>query len=183
MTIAAITTFGFITGSTVSLAVTLGYGAGAPPPIVTTADTHDLPIRRADIKRWKEKQRADREKYARLEAEKLAEASDIRREIDNILNPPPARAAETAVEAKKPWIQPDLPVIPPVLTKKQQLRIEALTRQIKMLLAEAELMAEQQRLIKAQERRQKDNEDMEVINALLDAPGAEIRSKMFHVKH
>lgn len=170
MTIAAITTFGFVS-STVSLAVTLGYGAGAPPPPVVTIDTHDLPrhhvITQEQIRRYRAKVKRDNLEREKEYADKLEAANSIRLEIDRILHPPAEDFAEKTAnpELKPPEALPDLPR----LTAKQRARITDLKRQIGVLMAEAHILEEQRAAAVREWRKRQDEADMELIAALYNA--------------
>lgn len=166
MTIAAITTFGFITGSTVSRAVTLGYGGGAAPPAAAGSDNF-LPYSRADIKRYRAKLRRDAELREDAYREKLDEANGVRSEIDRILHPPAEDFAEKTakVAVKPPEPLPDLAK----LTAKQRRRIADLKRQLGVLMAEAHILEEQDRHAAKEARRQRDEMDMQIIAALYNA--------------
>lgn len=166
MTIAAITTFGFITGSTVSRAVTLGYGAGSAPPATAGSDNF-LPYSRADIKRYRAKLKRDQEAREIAYAEKLAEANSVRSEIDRILHPPAEDFVEKAAKSPATPTEP-LPDLAK-LTAKQRRAIADLKRQLGVLMAEAHILEEQERVAAREARRQKDEMEMQVIAALYNA--------------
>lgn len=166
MTIASITTFGFITGSTVSRAVTLGYGAGSAPPVPTTGSDNFLPYSHADIKRYRAKLKRDREAVEAAYAEKLEAANGVRLEIDRILHPPADDFVPAPVKIATPPVQ--LPNLPK-LTEKQRRRIDDLQRQIGVLMAEAHILEEQAREKARQARIARDEDDMRIISALLNA--------------
>lgn len=150
-----------------ALIITLGYGLGVTPP-ATGGDTHDYPISKDDWRRYKKHLRKERQALERAQADKLAEAQDIRRTIDDIRNPkPPAEPEKPSLQAKKGYAPDVVPMVPPVINKKQQKKIQALMNEIRMKLAEAELLAEQARLIREEERRRQDEDDMRVIDRLL----------------
>lgn len=169
MSIASITTFGFLTGGTVSRAVTLGYGAGAPPPPVTTVDTHDLPrhhvITQEQIRRYRAKVKRENAEREKEYATKLEEANSIRLEIDRILHPPAEDFAEKPAAAKQADPLPDLPK----LTAKQRAHIADLKRQIGVLMAEAHILEDQRAAAVREWRRRQDDADIEIIAALYNA--------------
>lgn len=169
--------------ATIALFVTHGLGVGSNPPPVVTGDTHDLPLRKEDFKRYREKLKSEKARLARQEAEKLAKASSIRREIDKILHPVAETAPISEVSQPKQYTGPVLPAINYELTRKQKKAVEAMQRQINGLLAEAELIGHEQRLIKQAQRAAQDAEDMHIISLLMNAPHDEIRKQMFPVKH
>lgn len=168
MTIAALTTFGFITGSTVSRAVTLGYGGGTSPTSPT--DTHDLPRRittPSEARRLREKAKQAAEKREKAYAEKLEAANSIRLEIDRIMYPERFVVSDTKAETvndAKPLAIP-LPDLAK-LTAKQREKITDLRRQVGVLMAEAHILEEQNRAAAREYRKQRDEVDMQVIAAL-----------------
>lgn len=175
MSIAAITTFGFITGSTVSKAVTLGYGAGsAPPTPPATGGDNFIPYNQADVRRYRAKLKRDREQVEETYREKLEAANGIRLEIDRIMHPPAADFDKKSAKAAAKPAEP-LPNLAK-LTEKQTRRITELNRQIGMLMAEAHILEVQAQEAAMAARRAQDEEDMHIITNLLNA-------HVFETKH
>lgn len=177
----ALVTFGYGSFSTASQAVVFGYLSGvAPTP--TPPDTHDLPLRHDDWQRYRDKLRRQQADIQRREAEKIAQAAELRREIDEIRNPTPKEAPKNATHPKKAEGTPLLAVTQDGLSRKQALRIQSILSQIQSALAEAELLAEQAHLLKSEERRRQDEEDITVIDRLLTAQIATAlgKPKIFH---
>lgn len=152
MTIASITTFGFGAYSTINLAVTLGYGSGAVP--VVAVDTHDYPDH------WRKKLKRQQQAVAAREKEKRAQATDLRRLIEQAANPPVPfqnlpRHEKKALKAQQAHI-PDW-----------QGQLELIENEIRLLVAEIQLQA-----MVANKRREEDD-----IQAILLALNASFQTK------
>lgn len=165
MSVANVITLGYGSsfGSPANI-ITLGYLPGTVPPVVVTPDTHDLPWRKSDIKRYKDKLKRDQELIEAREAEKLAQAADVREQIERALHPERFTAVEEPAAAslvsKKSYPNP-------VFSKKEEIRIATLKNQLNLILAEAEILAEQHRQMRMEAQRIRDEEDMKVLLPLL----------------
>lgn len=169
MSISAIITRGIGAWGAIKFVITRGFAPGTSPP-ATAGDTHDYvrhPISTADVKRYRAKLKRDAELREQAYREKLEEANGVRSEIDRILHPPADDFAEktTKVAPKPPEPLPDLAK----LTAKQRRAIADLKRQLGVLLAEAHILEEQDRAAAREARRQKDEMDMNVITAMMNA--------------
>lgn len=169
MSISAIITRGFGAWGAIKFVITRGYAPGSPAP-ATTGDTHDYvrhPISAQDVKRYRAKLKRDAELREEAYREKLDEANSVRSEIDRILHPPAEDFAEkpAKVAAKPAEPLPDLAR----LTAKQRRHIADLKRQLGVLMAEAHILEEQDRAAAREARRQKDEMDMSVITAMMNA--------------
>lgn len=169
MSISAIITRGIGAWGAIKFIITRGYAPGSGPP-VTTSDTHDYvrhPLSTADIRRYRAKLKRDAELREEAYREKLEEANGVRLEIDRILHPPAEDFAEKTakVEVKPPEPLPDLAK----LTAKQRRTIADLKRKLGVLMAEAHILEEQDRAAAREARRQKDEMDMQIISAMMNA--------------
>lgn len=169
MSISAIITRGLGAWGAIKFIITRGYAPGSPAP-ASTGDTHDLirhPVSAQDVKRYRAKLKRDAELREEAYREKIDEANGVRSEIDRILHPPAEDFAEKTakVAVKPPEPLPDLAK----LTAKQRRRIADLKRQLGVLMAEAHILEEQDRAAAKEARRQKDEMDMSIIQAMMNA--------------
>lgn len=144
MSIAALTTFGFGSYGSVSLAVVLGYGAGTTPtPTIIGGDDA-----------WRKHHKRQNQILREREAAKLEARQELRRQIDEALNPPVeqlTRKEKKQVEAQKAQL--------PELT----LNLELLESELRLLQTELQLHA-------IETKRLRDEDDIQAILLALNAP-------------
>lgn len=144
MSIASITTFGF--SATVNFAVTLGYGQG---PASTGKVGGDDAGYRKHLKRQNEILRE-------REAEKLEARQELRRQINEVLNPPKPIEGLTSKEKKQ--------------VKARQAELPDLEINLAILESELRALGTALQLQAIETRRLKDEADLEAILLAMNAP-------------
>lgn len=140
-----------------ALIITLGYGLGSAPVIIT-GDTHDLPRYKNLLKKRQQALEA-RQVEKLLQAEKLRQQIDAARGISPTVNEDDTNTEETTINVE--------PIIVADKTPQLLAELALVQQQIQMLETQSQIMAKEA-------RRQKDEREIQII---LDALNP------FHTRH